>query len=173
MKLKRLCVLAISMCIFISPFAEEKDLTIMQYGAWGLRLHKDPFKNRHPAVSYLPPGTILFDSSSSPSYLDGYIEVLPQYGHKLHIKEKMSIPDATKETGAIKEISIHSPIKGLVEEPPTDSLIFHKSVLCLGQSNRISVPPHKCKKIRDDINSTLPVGWSLDKRPARSYLRDT
>ena len=72
MKFLNLYVLAITACVFASALAEAKDLKLMQYGAWGLSMHKDPFKNKYPVVSYLPPGTILFETKPSP--LRGYMK---------------------------------------------------------------------------------------------------
>lgn len=154
MKIAILYLLSALACMVVPLSVEAKDLKIMHYGAWGLALNADPFKNKYPVVSYLPPGTILFQTQPSPPPLGnyGYVEVLSQYGHRLHIKKTMDLQ------GEVIEISVFSSIKGLLKEPPTDSLIFHKSVLCLGQSNRISKPPYRCNKIGDDISSTLPVG---------------
>lgn len=30
-----------------------EELSVLQYGAWGLSLHPDPFKHKYPVVSYL------------------------------------------------------------------------------------------------------------------------
>lgn len=156
----RVAILLAAILGFTPLSSFSQNLSILQYGVWGLSANPDPFKNKYPVVSYLPPGTIIF--SVEPSLWKDYVRVLTQYGHKLHIKNKISVP------GAAKKISVLTPIAGLLSSPPTNSLVFHKSILCLAQSNRIVPPPGRCIQFGEDIRTTLPVGkgWIYTFHPS-------
>ena len=145
----------ISFGLMAQEVEETMDLKIMQHGAWGLSEYEDPFLNKFPVVSYLPHGTILFSVEDSPEVLQnyGYRKVLSQYGHKLNIKVQ------TMLRGTNSKVDVYSPIKNLVNAPPTKSIIFHQPILCLGRANRIIYePPYVCKKIGENVQSTKPVG---------------
>ncbi|MFX0197472.1 MAG: hypothetical protein ACFFCW_15220 [Candidatus Hodarchaeota archaeon] len=134
----------------VSSIYAQDGIKMLRYGTWGLSVDPDPFKRKYPAVVYLPPGTIVFHSNSSP--LEGYIKVLPHYGHWVQIKETVTLK------GHPEPVEILRPIEGLIAPPPSDTIILHESILCLGQTNRIITPPGKCRMCGDDPRTTLPLG---------------
>ena len=143
-------LLIVVIYLFSPCFSHANEIQILKYGAWGLCYQKDPFRNKYPVVSYLPPGSIVFSVEKSP--LKGYIAILSHYGHKLHIKEKIGLIPNEEPVPILKSI------EGIVDAPPSNSIIFHKSILCLSQTNRLVPPNSRCLQLGDDIRSTLPVG---------------
>lgn len=143
-------IILVSVLTFI-PFKTilaDSGIKLFQYGAWGLVVTPDPFKNKYPAVIYIPPGTIAFNSK--PGQLKNYVSVQLHYGHWVQIEKK------TKISG--KNVDVLTPIDGLVKLPPSNTIMVHRSILCLGQTNRIAIPPSKCKQVGDEPKSTIPVG---------------
>ena len=135
---------------FVPHIHSSSEVNVLVIGTWGLKPFKDPFKERYTAVDYLPPGTIIFETLNSE--LLGYSNIQTHFGHRLLIKDE--IESSSSET----PVKIYRSIEGLVDPPPTNALILHESILCLGQSNRIVTPPGKCKKFGHHAMSILPVG---------------
>lgn len=117
--------------------------SLMQYGAWGLLQHPDAFEGKYPAVAYLPPGTVVFETKRAP--LPGYVSVFTHFGYWLQIEEE--------QDG--KEILL--PLEALVGQIPSDTLLFHGSVLCLGQTDRFAEEGEFCKGDRSQA-AKAPVG---------------
>lgn len=141
------CVLVL---VFVSAHSSWADsgIKLLQYGTWGLSIDRDPFKKKFPAVVYVPPGTIVFDSKPGP--LKNYVSVLLHYGHWVQIGKTIEIKGNL--------VDVLTPIEGLVKPPPSNTIVVHRSILCLGQTNRIEPPPGQCKQVGDDPRSTIPIG---------------
>lgn len=138
----------------------DSGVRIVRHGTWGLTMTPDPFRGKYPPVVYVPPGTIVF--ASKPSSLHGYIAIETHYGHWVQVQEFMDI-DGTPN-------AILRPIEGLVKPPRSKQILFHSSILCLGQTNRIPTPPTRCNKIADNPLSVFPVGkgWVYTFKESRS-----
>jgi len=135
---------------FVPSTHATNEVNVLVMGTWGLKPFKDPFKKRYTAVDYLPPGTIIFQTLNSK--LPGYSNIQTHFGHRLLIK------DEVESSSSVTPVKTYRPLQGLVDRPPTNALILHESILCLGQSNRIVTPPGKCKKFDHHSMSILPVG---------------
>jgi len=151
-------------CLLVLVFAPthgswaDSKIKLLQYGTWGLSIDPDPFKQKFPAVVYVPPGTIVFDSR--PGALRNYVSVQLHYGHWVQIEKTLEIKG--------NPVDILIPIEGLVQPPPSNTIMVHRSILCLGQTNRIVTPPKKCKQVGNDPRSTSPVGkgWIYTFKPS-------
>jgi hypothetical protein len=110
-------------------------------------------------VVYVPPGTIVF--SSKPGPLPNHVSVQLHYGHWVQMEKTLSIKG--------KPVNLLTAIDGLVEPPPSDTIMVHRSMFCLGQTNRILPPSEqKCNQVGDNLRSTVPVGkgWIYKFRPS-------
>lgn len=136
----------------------DTGVKLLQYGAWGLSVDPEPFKGKFPAVIYVPPGTIVF--ATKPGSLNNFVSVQLHYGHWVQIEKTQSING--------KPVEILTPIEGLVESPPSNTIMVHRSILCLDQTNRIAKPPEKCKRVGTNLESEIPVGkgWIYTFRPS-------
>ena len=148
----RLLAYLLVMCFALTSnsWADSK-IKLLQYGTWGLSIDRDPFKGLFPAVIYIPPGTIVFDSKKGS--IQNYYAVQLQYGHWVQIPKTQLI--------AGKAVDVITSIDGLVKPPPSNTILVHRSILCLGQTNRFAYPPDKCRQVGDHPDSTMPVvkGW--------------
>jgi len=151
-KIMHLITFIFLLCLVLTvPNAKaDSEVNILVTGTWGLEPHPDPFINRYPVVDYLPPGTVIFKINKS--RLPGYSEVLTHFGHSLLVKEM------TDKSTSDSPVKIYRSIEGLVNVPPTDALLLHESILCLGQTNRLVIPPNRCDKFGHHSMSILPVG---------------
>ena len=118
-----------------SAYAQDDQLQILTEGTWGLSIASDPFLKRFPATIYVPPGTIIF--GSRPGLVDGYLIVRLHYGHEVQIAVASNLRS----------------LDNLIDPPPSKTIILHRSILCLKQTNRIATPSGQCEQ-----QATEPVG---------------
>ena len=107
--------------------AESEPITpaaMLCRGAWAIGAVHDPFNVGNPVVSYLPPGTIVFNYSKA-SRLQGYLEVQTHYRHPLLIKSESPSPWACtpKAPNSILRSS-----QGLLGALPIDKVILHENL---------------------------------------------
>lgn len=136
----------------------DDTVQLLLSGTWGLEVNPNLFdmqkanpKKHHPAVVYIPPGTIVFKSEESPEWLEGYIRVQLHYGHWVHIK-KIQESD-----------SILTSIKNLIEPPPSNTVLVHRPLFCLGQTNLLLISESKC----NDGKPPLGKGWTSTFKNSR------
>jgi len=104
------------------------NIQLLRYGAWGLTTVPDPFLSKYPAVLYLPPGTVVFESKTGTH--DEYTEILTHNGQRLQILDSISVDGASR--------SVLRPASGVISPPPSKGIMIHDSILCLAQTNRIA-----------------------------------
>jgi hypothetical protein len=129
-------------------YAQTGEISFLRKGTWALSALPDLFKKGIPVVGYLPPGTIIFSSKNS--HYKKYIEVLTHYGQRVLISEFVEING--KLTKNLR------PLDEIIKPLPTNSIILHEDILCIGQTNRIAVGQENCKNFSDPEKTIPKVG---------------
>lgn len=141
----------------------DNTIRLLKSGTWGLEANPNPFdihrsnpKKVHPAVVYIPPRTIIFKSEESPEWLPGYIKVQLHYGHSVHIKKRQ------------KSGNILTPIKNLIEPPPSNTILVHRPIFCLQDSGKLIKYGPTCEQGGNPFGK----GWTstFEKSPRLGFL---
>lgn len=80
-------ITGVALLIAASPSPATGQASILLAGTWAMDVNADPFDpftKRYPVISYLPAGTILFETESAPLGRN-YISVLTQNGFWVQI----------------------------------------------------------------------------------------
>ena len=105
---------------------------LMTTGTWALAVRPDVFASAYPILSYLPAGTIVFDTAPA-TYNSRHVLVLTQHGFWLQIRN-------SGNGGPVLE-----PLGKWSIAIPSKVAFFHRSVLCLSETNEIIEPDEKCE----------------------------
>jgi len=103
-----------------SELSAEPQFT--RFATWGLSETPDPFTGSYPTIVYVPRGTVVFKTRDAP--LKNYVSVQTQYGQWIQIDRALNVAGASQR--------VLQPIRGLATPPPSNNLIIHAPILCLG-----------------------------------------
>ena len=156
-------IIILSMVLYITigyTISSSEEIYFLQFGRWGVSDQPDPFIGAHPRITLVPAGSIIFDVNDGAN--ERYKSVLTHLGFRTQIINKLKDD----------EPEAFIPIAKLITQPPSNTIIFHKSILCLGQTNPIVGPPYKCNSMSKNSISTEPIGQGWIYTYKKKGVRD-
>ena len=142
----------------------DNTIRLLRSGTWGLEANPNLFgtqklnpEKNHPAVVYIPPRTIIFRSEESPKWLPHYIKVQLHYGHWVHINK---IYDSH---------NILAPISKWIEQLPSKTILIHRPLFCLDQTNLLAPPGTKCKQGFEPLGKGWISTFKEDSQTPESF----